>query len=131
MLSEPGSVYIGHVISDSGSSVDITQSIIQFFILKRIKPSELVAIDETNVNVGKKNGIVRRLESFVGHKFNCFVRLLHLMNWLFGSFFRKLTERHLGHNTFPKCNGNLYSPLQLGKIGEKIYNDFKFWSNMP
>ena len=34
LLSEPGSVYIGHVISDSRSSVDITQIILKSFTLK-------------------------------------------------------------------------------------------------
>ena len=55
LLSESGSVYLGHVIPDSWSSADITQSIIKFFALKRITPLKLVAVgyDETNVNVGK------------------------------------------------------------------------------
>ena len=70
LLSDPGSVYIGHETSDSGSSTDITQRIIKFFTSERIRPSELVAIgcDGTNINVGKKNGTVRRLETFVSHK---------------------------------------------------------------
>ena len=66
MLSEPGSVFIGHVTPDSGSSADVTQSIIKFFTLKRISPSKLLAVecDDTNVNIGKENGTVRRLETF-------------------------------------------------------------------
>ena len=70
MLSKPGSVYTGHVTPDSGSSADITQSIIKFFTLRRITPSELVAVgcDGTDVNVGQKNGRVKRFETFVGHK---------------------------------------------------------------
>ena len=68
-MSEPGSVYIGQVTPDSASSANNTQSIIKLFTLKRITPSELVAVgcNEININIGKKNGSVRQLETFVGH----------------------------------------------------------------
>ena len=94
LLSESGSVYIGYVTPDFGSSADIAQSIIKFFTLKRITSLELVAVecDGTNVNVRKKNGKVKRLKTFVGHKLNC----------LLAALFRKLTKKHLRHNTFPE-----------------------------
>ena len=55
------------------------KTIIKFFTLKRITPSELLAVgyDGTNFNVGKKNGAVRRIKTFVGHKLHWFVCLLH------------------------------------------------------
>ena len=58
-FSEPEFVYIGQVILDFGPSVDMAQSIIKFFTMKRIAPSELVAVrfDGINVNIGKKNGL--------------------------------------------------------------------------
>lgn len=110
LLSEPGSVYIGHVTPDSGSSADITQSIIKFFTLKRITLSELVAVgcDGTNVNVGKKNGTVRRLETFVGHKLHWFVCLLHT---------NELPLRRL----FQKIDGKTSGPQQFsGMIGKSL-----------
>lgn len=74
LLSELGSVYIRHVTPDSGSSADITQSI---YSVVTQKGTKLVAVgcDGTNINTEKKNGVVRRLEIFVGHNLHWFLCL--------------------------------------------------------
>ena len=43
-------------------------------------------------------------------------------------------SKSMSSRDFPTtCYTHLFpnSPLQLGKIGEKIYEAFKFWSNTP
>jgi hypothetical protein len=108
LLSEPGSVYMGHVTPNSGCSADITQSITNYITQKGIALSKLVAIgcDGTNVNTGKKNGIVKHLEVFVGHKLHWFVCLLHT---------NELPLRHL----FKKIDGKTSGPQQFsGTIGK-------------
>lgn len=110
LLSEPGSVYIGHVTPDSGSSADITRSITNFVAQKEISLSKLVAVgcDGTNVNTGQKNGIIRRLETFVGHKLHWFVCLLHT---------NELPLRHL----FQKIDGKTSGPQHFsGRIGKSL-----------
>lgn len=71
LLSVPGSLYIGHKIPDSKSSVIIIRDIINFVIQKEIILLELVVneCDETNANFVKKNSSVRRREIFVGYRF--------------------------------------------------------------
>lgn len=64
---------MGHVTPDSGTSENIASSIISFIQQNEIDLSKLIAIgcDGTNVNTGKKNGIIKRLEQFVGHALVC------------------------------------------------------------
>ena len=84
--------------------------IIKFFTLKRITPLELLAVgyDGTNFNVGKKNGAVRRLKAFVGHKLHWFVCLLNT---------NELPLRHL----FQKINGKTSGPQHFSGIIEKFF----------
>ena len=87
---------------DSGSTADITQSIIRFFTLKRITPSELVAVGcgGTNVNVGKKNDTVRRFETFFGHKLHWFVCLLQTNDLPLSRLFQKNDGKSSGPQHF-------------------------------
>ena len=102
MLSEPGSVYIGQVNQNSAFSADITQNIINFFILKRITPSELVVVGSD----GKMSTLVRKMAQSEGLKPLFTINYIGLyaycilMKCLFAAIFRKLTERHLGHKFF-------------------------------
>lgn len=110
LLSEPDSIYIGHVTPDSGTSEQITSSIIKFIKENEIELTKLIAIgcDGTNVNTGKNNGIIKRIEEFVGHKLHWFVCLLHA---------NELPLRHL----FQKIDGKTIGPKQYaGEIGKAL-----------
>ena len=107
MLFEPGTLYIGHVTPVSGSSADITQSITKFLTMKRITPSELFALrcDETYVSVGKKNGTVSMLETFVGHKLNWFICLLHTNKMPLRRLLQKIDGNTSGTQQFSLITG--------------------------
>lgn len=111
LLSEPGSSYLGHVTPISGTSENITRSITTFIEEHKIMLPKLIGIgcDGTNVNTGNKNGIIKRLEMYVGHKLHWFVCLLHT---------NELPLRHL----FLKVDGSKTTgPNQFsGPIGKAL-----------
>ena len=65
IVSEPGSTYMGHVTPQSGSSLDISNSIYEYVTNVLLDDfSNLIAIgcDGTVVNTGAFNGVIRMLE---------------------------------------------------------------------
>ncbi|KAI5694093.1 hypothetical protein M8J75_010588 [Diaphorina citri] len=109
-LIDRSSTYIGHVTPESGTSEHISLSITSFITQNDIQLSKLIAVgcDGTNVNTGKNNGIIRRLELFVGHKLHWFVCLLHA---------NELPLRHL----FQKIDGKTTGPQHYaGIIGKAL-----------
>ena len=76
LLEEPESRYLGFISPKSGTSLDISSSIIDFL---DDKTCELygVGCDGRNVNFGTKNGIIARLEQHYGKNLHWFVCMLH------------------------------------------------------
>ncbi|KAK4883922.1 hypothetical protein RN001_000193 [Aquatica leii] len=74
LVSEPGSVYFGHITPSSGSAQNIKRGLLEF-LEKNINISEVQAIgcDGTAVNTGHKNGILRQLELSLSRPLQWFV----------------------------------------------------------
>ena len=106
LLEEPESRYLGFISPKSGTSLDISTSIIDFL---DDKTCELygVGCDGTNVNVGTKNGIIARLEQHYGTNLHWFVCMLH------GN---ELPLRHLLFAKDGKPKGPSSFPGPIGKL---------------
>ena len=110
LVSEPGSKYIGHVTSSSGSAVDICSSILSYlhengYDLSKIK---VIGADGASVNTGHIGGVNTLIEKHLGHSLQWQICLLH---------FNDLPLRHLvthldGSTTVPA--------LFSGRIGNKM-----------
>ncbi|ESN96201.1 hypothetical protein HELRODRAFT_163242 [Helobdella robusta] len=79
LLSEPGSLFLGHVSPMSGSAKNITLSIKTFLKDADSNINELKAIgcDGTVINTGLTNGVIRQLELFIGRPLQWHICLLH------------------------------------------------------
>ncbi|ESN92992.1 hypothetical protein HELRODRAFT_165142 [Helobdella robusta] len=101
LLSEPGSLFLGHVSPMSGSAKNITLSIKTFLKDADSNINELKAIgcDGTVINTGLTNGVIRQLELFIGRPLQWHICLLHT---------NELPLRHLiqfldGKTSNPRC----------------------------
>lgn len=111
LVSEPGSMYLGHVTPSSGHSTNIKRSILEF-LEKNMDLSKLQAIgcDGTVVNTGVKNGILRQIEVSLGRPLQWFVCLLHA---------NELPLRHLLQNLDGSTTGPKGYSGEIGKQLEK------------
>lgn len=111
LVSEPGSVYLGHITPSSGSAQIITRSLLEF-LQKNLDVSEVQAIgcDGTAVNTGSRNGIIRQLEVSFGRPLQWFVCLMHS---------NELPLRHLLQHMDGKTTG---PKGYCGEIGKKLEN---------
>ena len=111
ILSEPGSNYLGHVTSESGTAKGIQSAILNYFKSELVELDEIsvVGCDGTGVNTGYKGGGIRLMEEELKKPLQWFVCQLH---------FNELPMRHLllhldGKTTGPKCfSGPIGSELQ-------------------
>ena len=64
LIEEPGSKYLGHVTPASGTAEDVKQSLMNFLHERYESLDKFVAIgcDGTNVNTGRKGGIIALME---------------------------------------------------------------------
>jgi len=78
LVSEPGSMYLGHVAPISGKVQSVAESIL-YFLNKNVDITTLQAIgcDGAVINTGHNNGIIRQIEIFLGHPLQWFICLLH------------------------------------------------------
>lgn len=112
ILEQPNSVFLGHVSPESGSSLHIKMSIVDYFIENQIPLDNIVAIgaDGTNVNTGAHNGVIRLLELHIGHALQWFICLYH---------FNELPLRHL----MLHLDGTTTGPTAFsGTIGKQLQN---------
>lgn len=79
IIAEPGSSYFSHTTPPSGSSKDITESLVASLKERNAKTDNIkvVGCDGTNVNTGHKAGVIRRLEETFEHPLQWLVCLLH------------------------------------------------------
>jgi len=79
LVQEPESEYLGHVTPSSGKAKAITKSIKEFLAQQEIRTESIIAIgcDGTNVNTGRKEGVIRSLEVFLQKPVQWFVCQLH------------------------------------------------------
>ena len=70
-----------HILTtpNSGSSKDITDSIVKSFKERDVNTEKIQAVgcDGTNVNTGQKAGVIHRLEESFNHPLQWLVCLLH------------------------------------------------------
>src|SRR6218665_545329 len=81
IVSEPGSSYVSHTTLQSGSSKDITESLVASLKDLNAKTQNLnvVGCDGTNVSTGHTAGVIRRLEESFEHP------AIHCSGWYFCS----------------------------------------------
>lgn len=79
MIAEPGSQYIGHVVPESGSAVNIMNAIYSFLTDNSISTNYLCGIgcDGTNTNTGWKGGVIVHLENKLNKSLEWLVYQLH------------------------------------------------------
>jgi len=79
VIAEPGSSYFSHTTPPSGSSKDITESLVARMKERNAQTENIkyVGCDGTNVNKGHTAGDIRRLEETFEHPLQWLVCLLH------------------------------------------------------
>jgi len=92
LVSEPNSVYLGHVTPSSGDAKSIAKCIAEFLQRRNIASENIVALgcDGAAVNTGAVKGVVHLLEKEFGRPLQRLVCLLH---------FNELPLRHLMQKT--------------------------------
>src|SRR6218665_2769277 len=78
IVAEPGSSYFSHTTPQSGSSKDITESLVASLkeVNAKTQNIKVVGCDGTNVNTGHTAGFIRRLEESFEHPVQWLVCLL-------------------------------------------------------
>lgn len=110
ILTEPNSVFLGHISPNSGRAESIKTGIISFLTSNNLHLDQLKAIgcDGTNVNTGVNGGAIRLLEIELGKPLQWFICLFHL---------NELLLRHYIHFIDGKTKG----PRQFaGLIGQHL-----------
>ena len=111
VLAEPGSRYLGHFSPTSGNAKDIADGLFAFCEEKQIDVTRIDSFgcDGTNVNVGWKSGILRRLEK----------KLKRPLHWIICQLdSNELPLRHL----LIQLDGKTSGPRQFtGPIGRLLY----------
>src|SRR6218665_2401891 len=79
LTKEPGSSYFSHTTPQSGSSKDITKSLVASLkeVNAKTQNIKVVGCDGTNMNTGHTVGVIRRLEESFEHPLHWLVCLLH------------------------------------------------------
>ncbi|CAH0546980.1 unnamed protein product [Brassicogethes aeneus] len=110
LIKEPESKFLGYIAPNSETSKSIEQTINDFFLESSIPMESLLAVgcDGTNVNVGKKGGIIRLLEQRLNRPLQWIICLLHM---------KELPLRHL----FIEVDGTTSGPQTFsGPIGKML-----------
>ena len=109
LVQEPGSVYIGHIAPESGSSSSILQAIATFVQKNNTDIENLMAVgcDGTAVNTGKAGGVIRLLEEHVSRPLQYFVCLLHENELPLRHLFQHLDGKTTGPRSFTGPIGSL------------------------
>lgn len=75
MITEPGNIYIAQAVTPSKSAETQLNSMLSSLHDVNLTNLEAVGCDGTSTNTGHANGIIARLERFVGHKLHWIVCL--------------------------------------------------------
>ena len=100
LVSEPESMYMGHVSPKGSKSQDIAESIILKMQEMGIESTvRVVGCDSTNINTGYKGGIIQYIENAVGHSLLWCICLLHTNELLSRHLFQTLDGPKTGDKT--------------------------------
>ena len=110
LVDEPGSSYLAHITTESGTAISIKNSIVNFITQSELDVSKfnVVGCDGTAVNTGSKGGVIALLEKKFKRPFQWVICLIHS---------NELPLRHL----IQKLDGATTGPLTFsGPIGAKL-----------
>src|SRR6218665_2399199 len=107
IVAEPGSSYFSHTTPQSGSSKDITESLVASLKELNAKTQNLkvVGCDGTNVSTGHTAGVIRRLEESFEHTLQWLVCLLHANELPLRHLFEALDGATTGPRGFSESLG--------------------------
>lgn len=101
ILSEPESVYVGHIVPETSSAEHISSGILNFVSDKGgSEDLVLVGCDGTVVNTGYKGGVIRLIEKKIGRPVQWSICLLHFNELPFRALFHHIDGRTEGPNSF-------------------------------
>lgn len=108
LISEPNSIYLGHVSPKSSKGKDISECILSKMEEVGIKSAvRVVGCDSTNVNTGVKGGVIQYMENALGHSLLWCICLLHTNELPLRHLFQTLDGPTTGDKTFSGCIGRL------------------------
>lgn len=93
VLSYPGNIYIDHVVPQTSKATDVAKEIACVINETDSEESlQAVLCDGTNVNTGRNNGIIRKLELHLGKPLQWLVCMLHTNELPFRKYFSVIDE---------------------------------------
>lgn len=103
LVQELGGLYMGHLMSKSGTGSDIAKSISCYLERKNLDPEQLVVIgcDGAVTNNGRKNDVIRNIEVKVGRPMQWFTCLLHFNELPYKHFSQYLDGETTDHHVSP------------------------------
>ncbi|CAH2098548.1 unnamed protein product [Euphydryas editha] len=108
IIKEPGYLYVGYVVPESGTSKNIEKAIYSFLATENMSLESLMAVgcDDTNINTGKVGGVIYLLKRRLSRPLQWIICLLHA---------NELPLRHL----FTYLDGPTAGPKSfVGRIGK-------------
>lgn len=120
LVLEPGTSFLGHVTTLTGSSANMKESIMNFVQENSMNTDNLIAIgcDGTAVNTGKKGGAIRLIEEHVNRPLHWFVCLLHGNELPLRHLFEKLDGSTTGPRSFSGPVGKLLAKCETLPVAQ-------------
>lgn len=114
IIHEPGGNYIGHVTPVKGTGGEIAKCILEHLEKEQFNLNEIVAIgcDGTSTNTGWKNGVIRNIETQIGHPLQWFICLLHCNELPFRHLLEHLDGVTTGPSSFAGVIGKQLSDCE-------------------
>jgi len=102
IVSYPGDIYIDHVVPQTSKAADVMREIASVINETDSEESlQAILCDGTNVNTGRNNGIIRKLEQHLGKPLQWLVCMLHSNELPFRKYFNVIDE---AETTGPKTS---------------------------
>ena len=135
LVKEPGSSYLSYLCPSSSKANHVAESIIEYIEEKNISSSvKVIGCDSTVVNTGSKNGIIHKLELFLGRPLQHAICMLHtnelplrkLVTHLFGQTKGPRSFENNFHNELsnceqlPICNFRVINPIETMQMTEEV-----------
>lgn len=93
IVGEPHSIFLSHVTAEDGTSLTISNRLMEHLENKSIRTNSLSAI-------GSDGGVILRVETFLNRPLNWFICMLHLNELPFRHLFLKLDGATTGPKSF-------------------------------
>jgi len=118
LISEPGSIYCGHISPTTSTAKSIRDTMMEHFSSNRIDISNLKAIgcDGTAVNTGNRGGVISLLESSLDRPLQWIICLLHFIELPLRHLFKFVDGSTHGPSTFTGPIGKLLCDCQSRSV---------------